>query len=170
MGRLFFILGIIVLVLLLLLFVPIDLETDAYYDMNGRKLAFSVNAYRIIPLVGGYVATYPGGLAFHITKKKAVVLPYSQVKDEQKRFSVMRTFWLKKACFHAETGAEYLLPIMLMQRGLQIYALTKQGKKTKLENELWLSHGDTLKLSVNFLVQFNIFKLLRSILKNVKEK
>ena len=170
MGRLFFILGIIVLVLLLLLFVPIDLETDAYYDINGRKLAFSVNAYRLIPLVGGYVATYPGGIAFHLTKKKAVVLPYSQVKDEQKRFSFMRTFWLKNARFHIETGAEYLFPVLLLQRCLQIYTLTKKGKKTELENELWLSNGDTLKLSANFLIRFTIYKLLRSILKNVKEK
>jgi hypothetical protein len=64
--------------------------------MNGRKLAFCVRAYRFIKLLGGYIATYKGGLAAHISDKKAVLIPYSDLDNERKRFSVIKTFSLRK--------------------------------------------------------------------------
>ena len=76
MGRLFFFVGILFAVL----FFPIYLETDAHYDMNRRKLGFAVYAYKKLPLIGGYVSTYRGGIAFHISEKKAILLPVRFMK------------------------------------------------------------------------------------------
>ena len=68
MGRLFFFVGILFAVL----FFPIYLETDAHYDMNRKKLGFAVYAYKKLPIIGGYVSTYRGGIAFHISEKKEI--------------------------------------------------------------------------------------------------
>ena len=164
------ILAIVLISVLFLLFCPVYLETDGHYDMNGRKLAFSVHAYKFIKLVGGYIATYPGGLALHITQKKAVLIPYSQVNDERKKFSVIRTFRLKTLALITETGAEYLLPVSLLQTVFRAIFFGMGGKKEKLENNLWLTDGDTLRVSVNFIIRFNLFIILRNFVKFIKEK
>lgn len=170
MGRLFFVLAIILISLLVFLFFPVYLETDGHYDMNGRKLAFSVNAYKFIKLLGGYIATYPGGLAVHITQKKAILIPYSQVNSERKKFSVIRTFRLKTLAFTTETGAEYLLPISILQTIFRTAFFAMGGKKEKLKNHLWLTDGDTLRISVNFIIRFNLFIILRNFVIFLKEK
>ncbi len=170
MGRLFFILAIVLISVLFLLFFPVYLETDGHYDMNGRKLAFSVNAYKFIKLLGGYIATYPGGLAVHISQKKAILIPYSQVNNERKKFSIIRTFRLKTLVVTTETGAEYLLPVSLVQAVFRAVFIGMGGKKEKLENNLWLTDGDILRFSVTFMVRFNLFIILRNFLIFLKEK
>lgn len=63
--------------LAVLLFFPIFLEADVHYDMNRKKFGFALYAYKVIKLIGGYVTTYPGGIALHISPKKAILKPYS---------------------------------------------------------------------------------------------
>lgn len=170
MDRSFFVIGGSVLGVLLLLFFPIYLEMDALYDMNGRKLAFAVKVYKFLRIVGGYMATYRGGLAIHVSPRKAILLPYSDMENERKRISIMRTFRLKSLDITAETGAEYLLYVSLAQAIFRIYFLSKGGKKEKLSNNLWLREGDVLRISLNFVIRFNLFILLRNLFKSVKEK
>ena len=92
MGKLFF---FVVLLPLAVLFFPIYFEADAHYDLNRKKLGFATYFYKKIPLVGGYVSTYKGGVAFHISDKKAILVPYKKMESERKKFSIMKTFRLK---------------------------------------------------------------------------
>lgn len=169
MGRLFF-LALGLLGVVFLLFFPIYLETDAHYDVNRRKFAFSVSAYKFIPLIGGYLATYAGGLALHVSEKKAILIPYSQMNEERKKFSFMKTFRLKSFILTTETGAEYLLFTAAAQSILHTLFFIKGGTKERLENNLWLTDGDVLRISLNTLVYFNLFILLNNFIKFCKEK
>ena len=170
MDRLFFIVATILLALLILLFLPVYITTDAHYDMNSRKLAFSINAYRFIKLLGGYLATYRGGLAAHVSEKKAILIPYKEFKNEQKRISVVRTFRLKTLKITAETGAEYFLPITIAQSIFRCVFLGMGGKKGKVENNTWLTEGDILRVSVRFTLRFNLFIILRNLFNSIKER
>ena len=169
MDRLFFFV-LPILIIAAVLFFPIYLETDAHYDMNRRKFGFAVYGYKFIKLVGGYVATYRGGLAVHISPKKAILVPYSQLNSERKRFSVVKTFRLKRFCLTTETGAEYLFPITLAHSLFRVYFFTKGGERRNIENNLWLTDGDTLRVSLSCLFYFNLFILLRNFIKFIKEK
>ncbi len=169
MNRLFLFLGIFLLILILLYF-PIFLETDAHYDMNRKKFAFVVHAYKWIKIIGGYVATYPGGLALHVSDKKAILIPYSQLDSERKKFSFVRTFRLKSFVLTTESGAEYLFPITTLHTALRCYFFIIGGKKEKIENNLWLTDGDVLKISVNCTLFFNLFILLCNFFKFLREK
>ena len=133
MDRLFLILLVIVLSCLVLLFFPIYLKADGHYDMNGRKLAFSIAIYRFFRVLGGYIATYQGGLAMHLSPKKAVLIPYKDLNNERKRFSIMRTFRLRKLQITTETGAEYLLPCAATQAVFRLIFFILGGKKEKIE-------------------------------------
>ena len=170
MDRLFLILLVIVLSCLVLLFFPIYLKADGHYDMNGRKLAFSIAIYRFFRVLGGYIATYQGGLAMHLSPKKAVLIPYKDLNNERKRFSIMRTFRLRKLQITTETGAEYLLPCAATQAVFRLIFFILGGKKEKIENNLWLTDGDVLRITMNLSVRFNLFILFRRLIITIKEQ
>ncbi len=166
MGKLLFIL----LGITILLFFPFYLETSVHYDVNKRKFAFSLELYKIFKILGGYIATYTGGLAVHLSKKKAILVPYSDIQKEGERFSFVKTFRLKSFILTTETGAEYLLPVSLGHALLRTYFFIKGGKKENIENNLWLIEGDVLRISLHCILFFNIFILICNLFKFLKEK
>ncbi len=169
MGKSFFYL-LAILGFTVFLFFPVYLETDAHYDMNRRKLAFSVSVYKFIPLIGGYAATYKGGIALHVSNKKAILIPYSQMDSERKKFSFVRTFRLKTFIITTESGAEYLPLTAVAHAALRSFFFIQGGNKKGIENNLWLTDGDVLRISLNCLVRFNVYILLKNFLKFCKEK
>ncbi len=158
------------LIVLAILFFPIYLEGNAHYDMNRRKLAFSVYAYKILPVFGGYIATYEGGLALHLSKKKAVILPYLKMNSERKRFSVLKSFRWKRLLLTTETGAEYLFLTAATQTLLRMYFFVKGVDGRRVRNNLWLTDGDVLSVSLNTLVYCNLFIILKNFISFCKEK
>lgn len=170
MGRFFLFFFLIVISLGLVLFLPIVVETDAHYDMNRKKFGFAVFIYKFLKIVGGYVTTYSGGFAVHISPKKAVLLPYERMNSERKRFSFIKTFRLVSFNLTTETGAEYLLPISTAHTFLRAYFFATGGDKDKIENNLWLTDGDVLRVSLNSVLYFNLYILLRNFIIFLKEK
>lgn len=170
MGRFLLRATLIVLITATALFFPIVVETDAHYDMNRKKFGFAVFLYKFIKVIGGYAATYEGGVALHVSPKKAVLIPYSKMNSERKRFSFVKTFRLIAFTLTTETGAEYLMPVWVAQTALRAYFFATGGEKENVENNLWLTDGDVLRISLNSVVYFNLFILLRSFIKFLKEK
>ena len=170
MGRSFFYCVIIGLCVVILLFFPIYLQADGHYDMNRQKFAFAVNLYRRLRLFGGYVGVYPGGIAFHVSEKKAFLLPYSKLNSERKRFSFMRTFRLISFVLTTETGAEYLLPVSYAHMFLRTYFFAIGGKKEDIENNVWLTDGDVLRISASIVLRFNLYLILKNVILFLKEK
>ena len=170
MGRLILYTMLFLIITVLLLFVPIVLEADGHYDMNRRKFGFAVFLYKIIKLIGGYAATYKGGLALHVSPKKAILVPYSEIDKESKRFLFVRSFRLIAFTITTETGAEYLLPVSLGHTLLRTVFFLLGGDKNKFENNLWLTDGDILRVSFNIVAYFNLFMMLCALFKFLKEK
>lgn len=133
--------------------------------MNRRKCAFVVHLNKLIRLFGGYVATYKGGLALHISEKKAVLLPYKELNDERKKVSIVRTFRLKALSITIETGAEYFVSMAALQECFQWLFLILGGQKEKLQRNLWLTDGDVLRISVSFVIRLNLYMIIRNFLK-----
>ena len=161
---------LIILGIVMILFFPIYLDTNLHYDMNRRKLSFGIYFYNFLKIIGGYIATYPGGFALHVTDKKAILLPYNQLKDEQKRFSFMRSFHLKKFSLITETGANYLMPIFLVQLLARIYSFVLLQDNRRIKSGVWLKNGDELLVSIHCTLSFNIFILLKNLFVFIKEK
>lgn len=176
MGKPFFYAVITVLSVLLLLFFPIYLQMDGHYDMNRRKFAFGVYLYGRLRVLGGYVGVYPGGIAVHVSEKKAYLIPYNQMNSERKRFSFMRTFRLVSFVLTTETGAEYLLPVSYAHMFLRTYFFShgakngNNGKKERIVNNVWLTDGDVLRVSASVALRFTLFQILKNIILFLKEK
>jgi hypothetical protein len=169
MGR-FFLYFFIALGVVLLLFFPIVTEADAHFDLREKRVGFAVFFYRIFKIFGGYATTYAGGIALHLSKNKAVLIPYDKLDRERKRFSFTKSFKPLAFCITTETGAEYLFPIALANSVLRAYFFMIGGKKGKIENNLWLTDGDVLKISLKVAAYFNLFTLLCAFFKFLKEK
>ncbi len=170
MGRLFLYTAIILAGIAFLLFFPIVFETDIHFDVNRKKCAFAVFLYKKLKLIGGYAATYQGGIALHVSPKKAILIPYSEINNERKKFSFVKTFRLVAFTLTTETGAEYLFPVSLAHTVLRVYFFVIGGDKDKIENNLWLTDGDVLRVSLNSVLYFNGYILLINFFKFIKEK
>ena len=170
MGRFFLFSAVGLLVLAVLLFFPIFLEADIHYDMNRKKFGFALYAYKVLKLIGGYVTTYPGGIALHISPKKAILKPYSGMDSDRKRFSFTKAFRIVSLRLTTETGAEYLIPVSLAHTALRTFCLSIGGQSGKIENNLWLTDGDELRISLNLVTFFNLFILLGALANLLKEK
>ncbi len=170
MGKPFFYAVITVVGIFALLFFPIYLQTDGHYDMNRRKFAFGLYLYGRLRLFGGYVGVYRGGIALHVSEKKAFLVPYNKMNSERKRFSFMRTFRLVSCVLTTETGAEYLLPMSYAHVFLRTYFFTIGGEKEHIENNIWLTDGDVLRVSASVTLRFNLFLILKNLIKFLKEK
>ena len=164
MGSVFF------LLIFFLLFLPIYIEVNLHFDMNRRKLSFGIYGYKFIKLLGGYIATYSGGLALHVSDKKAIIVPYIELNNERKRFSFFKFFRLKKVNLSIETGAEYLLYAIGAHIAMRAYYLTKTQCANNIKNNLMLVYGDSLKVSFQSLLYFNLFMLIGYTIKFIKEK
>lgn len=162
--------GIIVLILIFLLFLPMSLKLVAHYDMNRKKFCFVVYLFSFIKIVGGYIATYEGGFAVHVSEKKAFLLPYSEVNNERKRFSFMNTFRLHSLAITTETGAEYLLPTATAHILSRIFFFVKGGSKERIENNFWLLDGDVLRISFALVMKFTMFIIIKNIFLWIKER
>jgi hypothetical protein len=99
MGRSFFWITLVAILLLVLLFFPIVFHSSAHFDVNRKKFAFSVRLYGNIKLIGGYITTYKGGVALHISQKKAILIPYKEMNNERKKFSFFNPFFISDASF-----------------------------------------------------------------------
>lgn len=152
------------------LFLPIFLKLTTHYDMNRRKLCFAVYLFGFLRIFGGYIASYKGGLAVHVTEKTAFLIPYTKMNHERKRFSFMRTFHLHSLSIIVETGAEYLLPVSLGQAALRVYSFMKGVKEKHVKTCLLLANGDVLRVSGTVVVRFNMFIILCNVLKFIKGK
>lgn len=155
---------------IILLFFPIYLQLDGHYDMNRKKFGFGVYLYKRLRVLGGYAGVYPGGIALHVTKKKAFLIPYAKMNSERKRFSYMRTFRLVSCVLTTETGAEYLLPVSYAHIIMRTYFFVFGGEKERIENNVWLTDGDVLRVSASIILRFNLFLVLKNVIKLIKEK
>ena len=78
----------------LLFFFPVFVNADVYLDAKENRGWFSVSLYHKLRLIGGYAEVRSEGAVFHLTKKKAVILPYAEMADARKKFEVTKGFQL----------------------------------------------------------------------------
>lgn len=169
MGRIFFILIIVLASIIFLLYTPIILCANVHYDMNRRKLAFSLLLYNRIQLAGGYIGTYAGGLALHTSQNKAKLLSYKDMNNQRKKISLLKGIRIVGGTLHTETGAEYLLEVGAVQSLLRMAFFIRGGEKERIENSVWLTDGDELKIALHLAVYFNLYMLLCAFIKSIKE-
>ena len=83
---------------------PIFVRINVFADAADRKIYFSLYLLRIFKLYGVYMTFGKEGLTFHLTNKKAVLLPYREMVDTRKKFEITKGFLVLKYGQVAEIG------------------------------------------------------------------
>ncbi len=168
----------------LFFFFPVFVYVDGYVDAAENKAWFALCLYRRLKVYGGYGEILRGGIALHLTDKKAVFLPYSSMADTRKKFEITKGFQLWR--FHQiieVSGAQSLYGVMLAAAlqaagGAAFSVIQTRYPFVSLKNTVLLTEERALKLSVQAATVFNGFiltlalikKALEAFLKWIKEK
>ena len=155
----FFIISAFVGTLLFLL--PLYVTLEAHVDVKENKCWFHIALYRHLKILGGYGQLAKDGIALHITKKKAIFIPYAQMGDTRKKFEITQGFQLLRFHQIIETGgAESIYGIMLGAVSNSISGSVFSVLQTKypflsLKNNLLLTNRAELKVTLQSEVVFN---------------
>ncbi len=168
----------------LFFFFPVFVYVDGYVDAAENKAWFALCLFRRLKIYGGYGELRKGGVALHLTDKKAVFLPYTAMSDTRKKFEITKGFQLWR--FHQiveVSGAEKLYGVLLaavmQSAGAAAFSVLKTRHPfVSLKSSILLTEQATLKVSVQFATVFNGFVLtlalikkgLEELLKWIKEK
>ena len=178
----FFIVSAFLSVLLLLF--PLYVRVEAHLDVKENKCWFFVGLYRQLKVLGGYGQLERDGIALHISKKKAFFIPYAKMADTRKRFEITKGFQLLSFHQVLETGgADSVYSVMLGAINNSVTGSLFSFLQTKhpflsLQNNLLLTSGAELKVTLQSEVVFNVLvlsialtkKLLEVILKWIKTR
>lgn len=163
---------------------PLFLSIHLYADIKERKLYFSLYILRIFKVYGGYATLYDGGIAFHLTKNRAALLPYSEIVNASNNldFKISRGFYIYAFSSIAEIGAKSepaaaVLAAALIQivSGFAAGYVFSRKKCASFKSDVILYEGsDNIKISVRIILVFNflvvIMAALKILLQTITEK
>lgn len=161
-----------------LLLLPLVVSVHLYFDAAQKKLFFGVYILRAVKLRGGYAAPAPRGIALHLSRRRAVLLPYGELFAAGKKFKLARGFSVADAAFVLEVGrAEQPALALFAAAAARIAAcmgaayLRARTKAGGLHMDVLLRAGeDCCKASGRILIAFNLAVLLAAAAKLLLRK
>ena len=97
---------ILVIALYILLIFPIYLNGYLYFSLDVKKLFFSIKLFKAIKLFSGYAELRKEGIFIHLTRKKAILIPYSSLTSMKKKVKPLKDYHIIKWEFEADLGME----------------------------------------------------------------
>ena len=160
---------------ILLLFFPIFVYLDVYLDVSENKCWFAVSLYKYLKVFGGYAQIYQSGVVFHITDKKAILLPFGQMASTRKKFEITKGFQLYR--FHqivevSGAGKPYgaLVAAAIQSASGQAFSVLKTKHPfLSLKNSTLLCERPCLKLTFQAVTAFNLLILTIAVSKKILE-
>lgn len=149
----------VLIILLTILFLPIFLNFDWYYDVFTGKIVILFSLMNIFKILGGYVTSYDKGFALHKSDKTAVLLPYTEIDNERKRFSFIKTFKFQSISVDVQCSANTFYLFNFIQKGLEVLKFSND-KLNNMHLTLKLFNKDTLKITGRCVFRLNLFILL----------
>ena len=153
---------------LFIAFFPITVSLDVHLDLKARKLFFGVRLYGLLRLLGGYIEPRAEGIAVHLSRKKALLLPYGQMLLSRPDLNKLHGFHITEVQAITETGTDahdIFLAAALLSLGNAAGAAF-QGK-CRIRNDVLLSTGT--RLTSRIKVKFNLFAVLVLLIKLAME-
>lgn len=158
-----------------LLLFPIFLYVDAYADIAENRAWFCISLFHRLKLLGGYAQVRAEGLVFHLTKKKAVLLPYSELATARKQFEITKGFQLWRFHQIVETdGADAPKGVLIaaflnLAAGTAFSVLKESHNFLSLKNRALLHNERCFKVTIRAAVVLNGLVLAVALTKKMLE-
>lgn len=116
----------------LLMLFPVFVDADIYLDARENRGWFSLSLYHFFRVFGGYAQLRGEGIVFHLSKKKAIILPYGEMSNARKKFEITKGFQLMRFHQLLESGGAQDAKSILLAAGLSAvggaaYAFLKES-------------------------------------------
>lgn len=154
---------------------PVFVHIHAFVDVRENKCWFALSFFKVIKVLGGYFELRRAGVVFHLTQKKAVILPYKQLAPMRKKFEVTKGFQLYRFHQIVETGGEgtpagiFLGALLLSVSGQVFSVLKTRHPFLSLKNGVLLTDRLDLKLTLETVTIFNGLILTVAAAKKIME-
>lgn len=154
---------------------PVFVYIDAFVDVRENKCWFALSLFKYFKIFGGYIEIKKPGIVFHLTKKKAVILPYKELAPMRKKFEVTKGFQLYRFHQIVETGGEgkplgvFIGAAILSASGQVFSVLHSLHPFLSLKNGVLLTDHADLKLTFQTVTIFNGLILSIAIGKKILE-
>lgn len=164
--------------ILLVLVLPIVLKINIYIDSKSKKAYFSFYLIKVFRLYGGYAALYDEGIVFHLTKNKAVLLPYNEILSARNRFEITKGFAIRSYRQIIEIGgrnhtaAAIMIGALIQMISDGIFSVlhTKYPATDLTTNILLFPEREGVKATLGAVAVFNIAVVLLAGIKIILEK
>ncbi len=167
------------------LFLPIKINVSAFIIDEIKRAFFNVNAFGFIKIISGYLSFNKYGMAIHITKNKAIVIPYKNFINTKKVIKYYKDFHVNYINILVEVGAknnlEELITASIIYNFIfnNVAEVIKERKPyVKINSNINIAFNNDYfnlyvktKLYLNLITIFiNLFKILMEKMFNAKRK
>ncbi len=166
-----------VLIAAAVLLFPFAVRVVVHWDVKEGKTGFAAYLYGVLRVAGGYAAPYGGGIAVHLGKKTALLLPYTQLLFSRSRFALMRGFSLCSLRQIVKIGggedpARALAACLLWRKALDAaFFAVGRRKDVRLAGDILLDEeGQGIRVTADGLVVFSLLALMTAAVKLFLEK
>lgn len=98
-------LTVIIIAVILLIF-PIFISGQFYFNKNEIKIYYKIKLFKFIKIIYGYAELLDDGIILHLTKNRAVLLPYSNIFEIRKKVEPLKDYHLITASLTTNLGSE----------------------------------------------------------------
>lgn len=171
------IVGFIVITIVGILF-PIFFTVNMHINLLTQKIYFSFYILKFIKIYGGYATLYDKGMAFHLTKKKAVLLPYNEMHNGPKKFEITKGFYMLAYAQNIEVGIqENLGQAIILVSAIEAistmfanYFFTRKKCQSFKTNMLLNQTKNAANATLRLILVFNVVILSIAFVKLILEK
>ena len=165
------VLTVIVVVFTLIIF-PIFLNIDLCFIKSENKLFFKIKIF-LIKIISGYAEIINEGIIFHLTKTKAIILPFNKIFDMKKSVEPLKDYHFIKIKMRLVMGSDYssLPPLIIAflsnySNNLIRWLTLCKKPYVKFDNDIIIYEDQSVfKLYFNAYIVFNLLMVLLSIIK-----
>ena len=154
---------------------PVYVHADVYADLGENKCWFAVGLYKHLKLFSGYFRFRKEGIALHLSRKKAILLPYGKMADTRKQFEITKGFQICR--FHQivevgtlGSGAGIAIAALVQALSAQVFSVLQTDHPfLSLRNSTLLTEQRSLKTSFQSVLVFNGLVLAVAMSKKILE-
>lgn len=163
----------VVLIIISIIIFPIFLSGNFNISQQKLKLFYKLKLFRIFTILKGYAEFINEGIIIHLTKRKAVIIPFENLFEVKKKVEPLKDYHLISCSFNAEIGNKENIfePLSTAFTLNYIYNYIKwflYHKKPYFKSNVKIEvfdSKDVFELYLNGTVVFNLLMVLISIIK-----
>ncbi len=169
---------LIFIILVAIIIFPIFMNGFIFLSLENKKAFFSVCLFKTIKILGGYAEIVEGGIAFHVSEKRAILLPYKSLTGMKKKIKPLKDYHITKCNFAVDVGIkENLLLSSEIAYVVSFFSeiikwfFSNNKFHLKINNELNVFDGkDIFNFYAKLTVVFNLLMILLSFIKIIAGK